>query len=120
MSIARAHFTPAEQDHLLAIGDATRRRLAFLELWTAKEAFIKAMGEGLSMGRSTASGVDAAGDRYGRAGASPCPRREPRVDPRPLALSRLLRGPRRGSACETPSRASIAAKRIGSPEGIAA
>jgi 4'-phosphopantetheinyl transferase len=63
MSIARAHFTPAEQDHLLAIGDDTRRRLAFLELWTAKEAFIKAMGQGLSMPLDS-FGVDVARDRY--------------------------------------------------------
>jgi len=63
MSIARAHFTPAEQDHLLAIGDDAGRRRAFLELWTAKEAFIKAMGEGLSMPLDS-FGVDLARSRY--------------------------------------------------------
>jgi 4'-phosphopantetheinyl transferase len=74
MSIARAHFTPAEQDHLLAIGDDTRRRLAFLELWTAKEAFIKAMGQGLSMPLDS-FGVDVARDRYD-ADSLPMPARD--------------------------------------------
>lgn len=46
-SIARHHFAPGEMARLLAAPPAARQA-AFLRLWTRKEAFIKAVGEGLS------------------------------------------------------------------------
>ncbi|MES2945307.1 MAG: 4'-phosphopantetheinyl transferase superfamily protein [Pseudomonadota bacterium] len=49
MAIAEAYFSPSEQAQLHAITDPAQRRLAFIDLWTAKEAFIKALGRGLSM-----------------------------------------------------------------------
>jgi 4'-phosphopantetheinyl transferase len=46
--IARKHFSPTEFAALSALeGDA--RELAFYRCWTRKEAYIKAIGEGLSM-----------------------------------------------------------------------
>jgi 4'-phosphopantetheinyl transferase len=46
--IARKHFSPVEFDALAALqGD--ERELAFYRCWTRKEAYIKALGEGLSM-----------------------------------------------------------------------
>lgn len=48
-AIARRHFTPGEQAALERRADPVERRRTFLELWTAKEAFIKATGRGLSL-----------------------------------------------------------------------
>lgn len=46
--IARKHFSPSEFEALDPLeGDA--RELAFYRCWTRKEAYIKALGEGLSM-----------------------------------------------------------------------
>ena len=46
MSIARAHFSPAEIDRLAAAPDGDD---AFFAIWTAKEAVVKAAGGGLSI-----------------------------------------------------------------------
>lgn len=45
--IARRFFAPGEQKRLFAL-DEPRRSSAFFRLWTCKEAFLKATGEGLS------------------------------------------------------------------------
>lgn len=47
LAIARAQFAPAELDWLLARPEAGRS-IDFLRLWTLKEAYLKATGEGLS------------------------------------------------------------------------
>jgi len=52
-AIARRFYTPGEIERLFAEGDPQRRADAFFRLWTCKEAFLKATGEGLS--RSTRS-----------------------------------------------------------------
>jgi len=75
--IARRFFAPGEQQQLFALPPAEREQ-AFFRLWTCKEAFLKATGEGLS--RSTRSyeiemgpagarllwarGIDGAADRF--------------------------------------------------------
>jgi 4'-phosphopantetheinyl transferase len=46
-SIAKGYFSSAEYAALMALGEGQRER-AFLDCWTRKEAFIKAIGEGLS------------------------------------------------------------------------
>ena len=47
--IARRYFAPGEADGLMALpGEA--RRLAFLRLWCAKEAVLKAHGHGIAFG----------------------------------------------------------------------
>jgi 4'-phosphopantetheinyl transferase len=52
-AIARRFYAPGEIERLFANVDAERRADAFFRLWTCKEAFLKATGEGLS--RSTRS-----------------------------------------------------------------
>jgi len=48
VAIARRYFSRAEQEALLAMTPGRQRR-RFFELWTLKEAYIKACGMGLSM-----------------------------------------------------------------------
>jgi len=52
-AIARRFYAPAEIERLFAETDPAARADAFFRLWTCKEAFLKATGEGLS--RSTRS-----------------------------------------------------------------
>jgi 4'-phosphopantetheinyl transferase len=52
-AIARRFYAPGEIERLFAQEDAHLRTDAFFRLWTCKEAFLKATGEGLS--RSTRS-----------------------------------------------------------------
>ena len=52
-AIARRFYAPGEIERLFAEADAEKRADAFFRLWTCKEAFLKATGEGLS--RSTRS-----------------------------------------------------------------
>ena len=47
--IAERHFAPGERAQLQAIAEAERTR-AFFDLWTRKEAFVKARGDGLFSG----------------------------------------------------------------------
>lgn len=49
LGIARRYFTPAEVAGLEAMADESAQEEAFLALWTAKEAALKALGRGLSM-----------------------------------------------------------------------
>ena len=48
LNIAQAYFAPAEFMLLRAAPEAQRKEL-FLHLWTLKEAFVKALGQGLSI-----------------------------------------------------------------------
>ncbi|MCR9246728.1 MAG: 4'-phosphopantetheinyl transferase superfamily protein [bacterium] len=50
--IARKHFSEQEFTRLEALTE-TARLLAFYRCWTRKEAYIKALGEGLTMGLDT-------------------------------------------------------------------
>jgi 4'-phosphopantetheinyl transferase len=49
LDIAASHFCPAEREPLARIADRSHRKRAFLAVWTAKEALVKALGDGLSM-----------------------------------------------------------------------
>lgn len=49
MSIARRYFTPGEAEALSAL-DAESRQRAFLRMWCAKEAVLKAAGRGIAFG----------------------------------------------------------------------
>jgi 4'-phosphopantetheinyl transferase len=49
LAIAESNFCAAERARVVRIADAAHRRHAFLATWTAKEALIKALGDGLSM-----------------------------------------------------------------------
>jgi 4'-phosphopantetheinyl transferase len=61
--VARRFFAPAEAGFVLAAAEPERRR-RFFELWTLKEAYIKARGLGLSLSlQSFAFQVDAKGAR---------------------------------------------------------
>ena len=46
--LARRYFSPSETAALLALPPGEPRRTRFLELWTLKEAFVKARGEGIA------------------------------------------------------------------------
>ena len=46
--VARSVYSPAELEGLLAL-EGRARRVRFFQLWTLKEAYIKAVGQGLSM-----------------------------------------------------------------------
>lgn len=52
LEIARRFFAPAEEEALIAL-PPERRIDAFFEIWTRKEAFIKATGEGVARGLDT-------------------------------------------------------------------
>ena len=52
LSLARRYYTPAELDWLKTLDNDTQAR-AFFQLWTLKEAFLKARGTGLSGGLNT-------------------------------------------------------------------
>jgi 4'-phosphopantetheinyl transferase len=60
MEIARRYFSAAEAEALAAL-PATARDAAFLEMWTAKEAVLKALGRGLAFGLDRLSIASAAG-----------------------------------------------------------
>ena len=47
--IAERFFSPKENEELLKIEPGNLRELAFFTTWTRKEAYIKALGDGLSM-----------------------------------------------------------------------
>ncbi len=46
--LARRFFAPAEAEAIESPADEDRRRRRFFELWTLKEAYLKARGEGLT------------------------------------------------------------------------
>ena len=48
-AIAESHFCVAEREKLARLEEAGARKREFLAVWTAKEALIKGVGEGLSM-----------------------------------------------------------------------
>ena len=48
--IAAQRYTPHEQAQLAAITDPAARRRAFYDIWTAKEACLKALGQGIGSG----------------------------------------------------------------------
>ncbi|MDX2259772.1 MAG: 4'-phosphopantetheinyl transferase superfamily protein [Hyphomicrobiaceae bacterium] len=50
LRLARRYFAPAEADAVMREADAFARRLAFFRTWTAKEAYVKALGEGIAHG----------------------------------------------------------------------
>ncbi|QNP39517.1 4'-phosphopantetheinyl transferase family protein [Lysobacter solisilvae (ex Woo and Kim 2022)] len=50
LELARRYFTAPEQDWLAAFAPGEARDRAFLRLWCAKEAVLKAHGHGLSFG----------------------------------------------------------------------
>jgi 4'-phosphopantetheinyl transferase len=49
LTIAKHYFSASEREALLAL-PADRQRDAFFDYWTLKEAYIKARGEGISLG----------------------------------------------------------------------
>lgn len=64
LGVARRFFAPAEVDAVLAAVEEPERRRRFFEIWTLKEAYIKARGLGLSLSlQSFAFHVDATGPR---------------------------------------------------------
>lgn len=50
LELARRYFTPPEHDWLAGVAAGGSRDRAFLRLWCAKEAVLKAHGHGLSFG----------------------------------------------------------------------
>jgi len=61
MEIARRYFSTVEAEALAAL-PAMARDAAFLEMWTAKEAVLKALGRGLAFGLDRLSIASAAGE----------------------------------------------------------
>lgn len=48
MALARRRFSPEEVDWLARFEDATEQQQRFMQLWTLKEAYVKALGTGIS------------------------------------------------------------------------
>ena len=46
--LARRYFSATEQAELAGLPDETAQRARFLELWTLKEAYVKALGRGIA------------------------------------------------------------------------
>jgi 4'-phosphopantetheinyl transferase len=51
--IANRFFSPREKDFILSLTEENQKRKAFYQIWTLKEAYIKALGKGLSISLST-------------------------------------------------------------------
>jgi 4'-phosphopantetheinyl transferase len=49
IAIAESHFAPTEVSALRACRDENERQSLFFALWTLKEAFLKALGQGLTL-----------------------------------------------------------------------
>eukprot|EP00897_Mesotaenium_endlicherianum_P008606 jgi/Mesen1/7774/ME000408S06880 len=47
LAVARRRFSPEEADWLEQVADLEERRLRFVQLWTLKEAYVKALGKGI-------------------------------------------------------------------------
>jgi 4'-phosphopantetheinyl transferase len=72
-SVARRFFAPSEAELVLAAAEVERRR-RFFELWTLKEAYVKARGLGLALSlQSFAFRLDAAAPRLERTPADDDP-----------------------------------------------
>jgi 4'-phosphopantetheinyl transferase len=61
LEIAERYFSADESAHLATL-PVEQRSAAFLELWTAKEAVLKALGRGIAFGLDRLSIASAAGD----------------------------------------------------------
>ncbi|KAG0591797.1 hypothetical protein KC19_1G202800 [Ceratodon purpureus] len=48
MALARRRFSPEEADWLSRFEDPTQQQQRFMQLWTLKEAYVKALGTGIS------------------------------------------------------------------------
>jgi 4'-phosphopantetheinyl transferase len=53
LALAGRHYTPSEQAALAATADGATQHLAFLRVWTRKEACLKAIGLGLRLAPSS-------------------------------------------------------------------
>ncbi len=53
LALAQRHYTPAEQAAVVAAADGVARQVAFLRVWTRKEACLKAVGLGLRLAPSS-------------------------------------------------------------------
>lgn len=53
LALAGRHYTPSEQAAVAAAADGVPRQLAFLRVWTRKEACLKAVGLGLRLAPSS-------------------------------------------------------------------
>ncbi len=58
LELAKRYFTPPEHDWLARLADPLAREQAFLRLWCAKEAVLKAHGRGLAFGLDRLAFVD--------------------------------------------------------------
>lgn len=108
-AIAARYFDPAEQAYLASLSEAARTE-AFFALWTAKEAFTKAVGAGLSAGfRRFAVVVEADGALALGPGAD-------RVATGDWTLCRLAVGPGHAAALAV-DRAEVAVSCFDGPGG---
>lgn len=58
LRIAKRFYAEDEYEYLLNIDDSKKRAMAFYKLWTMKEAFVKAIGIGLTMELNAVSFID--------------------------------------------------------------
>ena len=49
MAVARRCFCPGEYEYIVRQSDEEKRKMAFYRLWTLKESFLKATGQGLRL-----------------------------------------------------------------------
>lgn len=70
LTLARRHFSPADVSALESLPPGPARDVEFVALWTLKEAYVKATGDGIARGGLASAPLRLCGERNGAATAA--------------------------------------------------